>query len=201
MRFPILIVVATLIFLGFNVAKAKDGGKDGPRVYMPYAKSKDHMVVGVELPGYHMRYDIAQSANIFMVLLPDGFDDLDATPVYFSIDTFALGEFTVKETFENDITTLTKEDPGLKVVTKFDGKKLTKAGECYGAEFAHPKESKFPYEVFYFCKNKSAKYAILLSIGAKDKKSLSTHLPNFIKWANAPQIVTDYKVVEFPAKN
>lgn len=196
-----VIFVSVLLFLGGNVAHAKDGAKDGPRIYMPYAKSKDHMVVGVELPGYHMRYDIAQAANIFMVLLPDGFDDMDTTPVYFSIDTFALGNFTVKETFENDIKTLTKEDPGLKVVKKLDGKNLSKAGECYGAEFAHPEENTFPYEVFYFCKNKSEKYVILLSIGAKDKKSLSAHLPNFIKWANAPQIVTDYKVDEYPSNN
>ena len=201
MRSPILIFTVFLLLSGFNVSQAKDDDKDGPRIYMPYAKAKDHMVVGVELPGYHMRYDIAQSANIFMVLLPDGFDDMAATPVYFSIDTFSLGKSTVKETFENDIKTLTKEEPGLKVVNRYDGSKLSKAGECYGAEFAHPKESKFPYEVFYFCKNKSEKYAIMLSVGAKDKKSLSAHLPSFIKWANAPQIVTDYKVVEFPSKN
>lgn len=201
MRSLAFVFVLAMLFSAINVAQAKDADKEGPRVYMPYAKSKDHMVVGVELPGYHMRYDIAQSSNIFMVLLPDGFDDMDATPVYFSIDTFALGNFTVKETFENDIKTLTKENTGLKIINKFDGKKLSKAGECYGAEFAYPKERKFPHEVFYFCKNKSNKYAILLSIGAKDKKSLSNHLPNFIKWANAPQIVTDYKVIEIPGKN
>lgn len=198
MRSIVFALIFALLFLGNNTALAKDAEKKGPLVYMPYAKSKDHMVVGIELPGYHMRYDIAQSANVFMTLLPDGFDDMNTTPVYFSIDTFALGNFTVKETFENDIKTLTKENPGLKVINKFDGKKLPKAGECYGAEFAYPKERKFPFEVFYFCKNKSTKYAIMLSIGAKDRKSLNNHLPSFIKWANAPQIVTDYKVVELP---
>jgi hypothetical protein len=190
-----------MLFPTINFAQTKDANKEGSRIYMPYSKSKDHMVVGVEIPGYHMRYDIAQSFNIFMVLLPDGFDDMEKTPVYFSIDTFALDTFTVKETFENDIKTLSKDIKGLKVVEKFDGKKLSKAGECYGAEVEYPKDSKFPYEVFYFCKNNSNKYAILLSIGAKDKKSLNKHLPNFIKWANAPQIVTDYKIVEFPKKN
>lgn len=180
-------------------AAAKDAGNEGPRVYMPYARSRDHMVVGVEIPGYHMRYDIAQKANIFMILLPDGFDDMERTPVYFSIDTFALGNHTVKETFANDLAALAKENPGLKILGTFDGSKLPKAGECYGAEFRYRDSRPFPCEVFYFCRNSSRKYAIMLSIGARDKKSLQRHLPDFITWANGPQIVTDQKIVEFPA--
>jgi len=168
---------------------------------MPYSKAKDHMVVGIELPGYHMRYDIAQSSNIFMVLLPDGFDDMRKTPVYFSIDTLALYEFSVKETFDNDIEALTADINGLRVVHEFDGKTLHNAGECYGAELAYPRKGRpFPNEIFYICKNKSNMYAILLSIGARDRNSMEKHLPDFIKWANAPQVVTDYKVIEFPEK-
>ncbi len=202
MKSSSFLVLAFILFPAIIFAQDKDANKEGPRIYMPYSKAKDHMVVGVELPGYHMRYDIAQSSNIFMVLLPDGFDDMKKTPVYFSIDTLALYEFSVKETFENDIETLTKNINGLKVINKFDGKNISNAGECYGAELAYPeKKSLFPNEIFYICKNKSNQYAILLSIGAKDKKSLKNHLPNFIKWANAPQVVTDYKVIEFPEKN
>jgi hypothetical protein len=196
------VVFALILFPAIIFAQNKDANKEGPRIYMPYSKAKDHMVVGIELPGYHMRYDIAQSSNIFMVLLPDGFDDMVKTPVYFSIDTLALYEFSVKETFENDIEALTKNINSLRVVNKFDGKNLQNAGECYGAEVAYPgKDRLFPNEIFYICKNKSNKYAILLSIGAKDRKSLENHLPNFIKWANAPQVVTDYKVIELPEKN
>jgi hypothetical protein len=193
------VVFAFILFPAIIIAQDKDANKEGPRIYMPYSKARDHMVVGVELPGYHMRYDIAQSSNIFMVLLPNGFDDMRKTPIYFAIDTLALYEFSVKETFENDIETLTKKINGLRVVKKFDGKTLSKAGECYGAELAYSKKDRlFPKEIFYICQNKSNKYAIVLSIGAKDRKSLENHLADFIKWANAPQVVTDYKVVEFP---
>jgi hypothetical protein len=180
-------------------AADKDARKEGPRVYMPYSKAKDHMVVGVELPGYHMRYDIAQSSNIFMVLLPDGFDDMRKTPVYFAIDTLPLYELSVRELFESEIEALTGNISGLRVVKTFDGKDLSKAGQCHGAELAYPeKDRPFPSEIFYICQNKSNKYAIVLSLGAKDKKSLKKHRADFIRWANAPQVVTDYKVVEFP---
>jgi hypothetical protein len=196
-----LVLLALVLFPSIAFAKNKDAAKNELKVYMPYSKARDHMVVGVELPGYHMRYDIAKSSNIFMVLLPDGYDEMGKTPIYFSIDTLALHEFTVKETFDNDIEALSNNTAGLKVVKKFSGKRLDKAGECYGAELTYPaKDRRFSNEVFYICKNKSKTHAILLSIGAKDKKSLKKHLPNFIKWANAPQIVTDYKVIEFPAK-
>lgn len=196
-----LVVLALILFPAIIFAQDKDANKKELKVYMPYSKARDHMVVGIELPGYHMRYDIAKSSNIFMVLLPDGYDEMGKTPIYFSIDTLALHEFSVKETFDNDIEALTKNTAGLKVVKRFNGKKLKKAGECYGAQLAYPaKGRRFSSEVFYICKNKSKEYAILLSIGAKDKRSLKKHLPNFIKWANAPQIVTDYKVIEFPNK-
>ncbi len=199
MKLISFLVLALILFPAIVFAKSKDADKKELKVYMPYSKAKDHMVVGIELPGYHMRYDIAKSSNIFMVLLPDGFDDMGKTPIYFSIDTMAFYKFSVKETFENDIEALTKNIKGLKVVKKFNGKKLKKAGECYGAELAYPeKDRRFSNEIFYICKNKSKTYAILLSIGAKDKKSLKKHLPDFIKWANAPQVVTDYKVVEIP---
>jgi hypothetical protein len=193
MRAISLAMCVLVLFPSVVSAADKDAKKEGPRVYMPYSKAKDHMVVGVELPGYHMRYDIAQSSNIFMVLLPDGFDDVRKTTVYFAIDTLPLYELSVKELFEKDIEALTGNIGDLRVLRKFDGTDLSKAGECHGAELAYPeKDRPFP------SKNKSDEYAIVLSIGARDEKNLKKHRANFIRWANAPQVVTDYKVVEIP---
>lgn len=200
--FSILALTVIVIFSTLTFAQEENKTNEGPKVYMPYAKSKDHMVVGVEFPGYHMRYDLAQAANIFMVLLPDGFDDMQKTPVYFCIDTLSLSGYTAEETFEHDLKSLDEDNKGLKIVKRSDGQKLSKVGNCYGAEVVYPgKDRPFPFEVFYICKSRSDKYAILLSLGARDKNSLKEHLPNFLKWANAPQIVTDHKIIEFPGKD
>jgi hypothetical protein len=190
-----------LLLLPFSVVAQEKNKKEGPLMYMPYSKTKDHMVVGIEIHGYHMRYDIAQHSNIFMVLLPDGYKDMRDTPVYFAIDTTPLLNFTVKETFNNDIEALKKMEPGLNVIKTYDGSKTKKAGECYGAKLKHPMDGRpFPNEIFYVCKNKSNKYAIIISLGARNKEKLAEHYNNFIKWVNAPQMVTGYKVNEHPKK-
>jgi hypothetical protein len=181
-----------------SFACAADGKKPeaGPNIYLPYAKSRDHLVVGVDISGYHMRYDLAKRANIFMVLLPDNFKNLDDAPVYFSIDTFALSNYTIKQTLENDLKTMKRESPDLNVVKKMGGSLIPKAGECYGAELAYPEnERQFPYEIFYFCKSRSKKYSIMMSMGAKTKADLYQHLPNFLVWADAPQIVKDADII------
>ncbi len=196
------LVLTLALFSFFLTAGAAFGTPDkkpeaGPNVYMPYARSMDHMVIGVEIAGYHMRYDIAQEYDFFMVLLPNRYDDLDDAPVYFAINTFPFDGYTVKQTLENDLKALKKTSRNLKITRRMDGSLIPKAGKCYGAELAYPEnERQFPYEAFYFCKSRSKRYAIMMSLGAKTKNDLKKHMGNFLVWANAPQIVKDAKIVE-----
>ncbi len=174
----------------------KQMSKEQLKIYLPLAASNDHMVVGMEIPGYHMRYDLAQPRGIFMILLPNGFEWQD-TPVYFAINTFAFDGWTVKSTLHNDIKGIKEADPNLKIVRDDLGKELKSAGECYGAEVEYAKEEgrPFPYERFYFCNSRSKKYALFLSVSARSKKELDKRLNDFIFWADLPQIVVDEKIV------
>ena len=181
---------------GIASAQEKKKPEAGPNIYMPYARSRDHLVVGVEISGYHMRYDIAQEYDFFMALLPDKYNSLDDAPVYFAINTFPFDGYTVKQTLENDLKALKKSSKRLKITKRMDAEQIPKAGECYGAEVAYPEaERQFPYESFYFCKSRSKKYAIMMTLGAKTKKDLEKHMPSFLVWANAPQIVKDAKII------
>jgi len=186
------------LFIAGNAAGAEDRNMPaaGPNIYMPYAKSRDHFVVGVEIEGYHMRYDLAKKSNIFMVLLPDGFSSLEDTPIYFAINTFRFKGQTVNDAFKEDLASLKESAKNLHVVKEMAGDLIPKAGECHGAELAYPEdERQFPYEIYYVCKSRSKEYVIALSMGAKKQKDLNQHLSNFLFWANAPQIVKDGKVV------
>lgn len=194
----VLVLALISICMTGGVGSAQENKKPeaGPNIYMPYARSRDHMVVGVEIAGYHMRYDIAQKYDFFMALLPDKYNTLDDAPAYFAINTFSFAGYTVKQTLENDLKGIKEISKKLKVVKRMDGSLIPKAGECYGAELAYPEdERQFPYEVFYFCKSQSKHYAIMMTLGAKTKKDLKEHMPNFLVWANAPQIVKDAKIV------
>lgn len=195
-RVFVLAMVWICMAVGIASGQEKKKPDAGPNIYMPYARSKDHMVVGIEISGYHMRYDIAQEYDFFMALLPDKYKSLDDTPVYFAINTFPFDGYTVKQTLENDLKALKKTSKNLKI-KRMDGSLIPKAGECYGAELAYPEnERQFPYETFYFCKSQSKHYAIMMTLGAKTKNDLKKHMGNFLVWANAPQIVKDAKIVE-----
>ncbi len=167
-----------------------------PQCYLPYAASRDHMVTGCEVPGYHMRYDLAKVSGAFMILLPDGANSINNTPNYFSIQTLSLDGGTLQDLFNADVKNTLEDKPGTKVV-----KRLTyqlpgsSGGSCFGAVMEyHSKLAEFTNETFYICDTGSKKYAILLALGARTKKAMEAANPAFIKWMNVPQIVRDMKI-------
>jgi hypothetical protein len=182
------------------VAEEKMAGRDQElKIYMPYSSQNDHMVVGREIPGYQMRYDLAQESGIFMVLLPEGYTSLRKTPIYFAIDTLSLDGGSLKNLYEHDLQGIQKNEPGVKVLKRDLGTELTRAGTCLGAELRYPEDKReFSWERFFICKSRSKNYAIMMSLGARTGRDLEKHYRNFIEWADAPQIVTDHKVVKKP---
>ncbi len=196
---PVAILLLSLLAPPPVSLAGQDGRGEGdkPRVYMPYAASRDHMVVGIEIPGYHMRYDLAQGNGMFMILLPDGYDSLKGTPAYFAIDTLSLDGGSLQDLFENDLEGILRGEPGTKIVRRELGAKLTRAGTCLGAELAYPPDRRaFPRERFFICRSRSKRYAILLSVGARTRKDLEEHYPRFLEWAEAPQMVTDHTIAD-----
>ncbi len=181
-------------------AEEKTSGRDQElKVYMPYSTKNDHMVVGREIHGYRMRYDLAQESGIFMVLLPEGYTELSRTPVYFAIDTLSLDDGSLENLYKHDLQGVKKNEPGVKILRKDLGSELTRAGTCLGAELRYPEEKRaFPRERFFICKSRSRNYAIMMSLGARTGRDLEKHYRNFIEWADAPQIVTDHKIVKRP---
>ncbi len=201
-RWMAILSISSLVLMANAVALAEDRKptrNEELKIYMPYSANKDHMVVGREIPGYQMRYDLAQKSGIFMVLLPEGYNSLRATPAYFSIDTLSLDGGSLKNLYEHDLQGIQKNEPGVKISRRALGSELTRAGTCLGAELAYPEDKReFPWERFFICKSRSKKYAILMSMGARTEQDLSEHYREFISWADAPQIVTDHKVVMIP---
>jgi hypothetical protein len=182
-RVIVLAVLSLLLTVGVTFGRQKKP-EAGPNIYMPYARSMDHLVVGVEIAGYHMRYDIAQEYDFFMALLPDHYDSLDDAPIYFAINTFPFDGFTVKQTFENDLKALRKTSRGLRITKRMDGSD-PKSGECYGAELAYPEtEGSSRTRRFIFAKVR-VHYAIMMTID-QNEKDLKKQFFQFIVWANAP---------------
>jgi len=199
-----LAVVAMLIAslpaqTALPAGKAKVPDEKELRIYMPYSDNKDHMVIGREIRGYHMRYDLAQQSGIFMVLLPVGYESLARTPVYFAIDTLSLDGGSLENLYNNDLQGIVKGEPGTRIVRRDLGSDLSQAGTCLGAELRYPEERRaFPWERFFICKSRSKRYAIMMSLGARTEKDLTKHYRAFVTWADAPQVVSDQRVVTRP---
>jgi len=104
----ILPLVTSLVALGAPKQKLE--------CYLPYASSKDHIVSGCEIDGYHLRYDIAKDAGIFMAVLPNGFRGLEDTPTFFAINTLSFDGNSLKKLFENDQKGMLTDNPKTKVV-------------------------------------------------------------------------------------
>ena len=166
------------------------------KCYSPYSSSKDHMITGCEIPGYRMHSDIAQQAGILMVLLPEGFSDLDKAPVFFMVNTLELGDGDVQSLFTADLKTMLADKPKIKVTDHTVSEKPKKMGTCVGARLKLPAGEHFPYELYYICKNKSSKYAIQIGLQARTEDLLRKHKSRFLKWADIPQLVVDAKVID-----
>ena len=166
---------------------------------MPYSANKDHMVIGTEIHGYRMRYDLAQQNGIFMVLLPDGYESMAKTPVYFAIDTLSLDGGSLENLYTHDLQGILKGEPATRIMQRDLGSELSRAGTCLGAELMYPEDRRaFPWELVYICKSRSKRYAIMLSLGARAERELRKHYPEFVKWADAPQVVTDQRIAIWP---
>lgn len=183
-------------------------GETGKECYFSIAASNDHIVSGCDISGYHLRYDLAKSMKVFMVVLPDRADGFEKADVYFVLDTFSLKGHSVEELFEHDWKGTAKKLPGIKVVKRLthtlnlNGKK----GECYGQTILYPngysnfyqgKQKHFRYETYYFCWAGNKDYALFASLEAVSLKALEKATPAFLKWLDLPQMVMAYD----PAKD
>ncbi len=200
-------VLCCLIAL-FSVPVLAEEGKPSRELtcYMPTSVRNDHMVMGCEIPGYHMRYDLAQAVNIFMVLLPDGKDDIEQVSAYFALDTLPYDEGEpLNKFFDADLKGVLSKRPAVKVVkrlthTLHSGKN---EGACVGAVLLYPrdqgnllqgKRTKFPYEAYFFCEAGSAHYLLYASVEAVSEKALDAAMPAFLKWLDVPQRVADVDI-------
>lgn len=183
------------------VARAKPA-RSGMSCYMPEAASMDHLVMGCPVPGYHMRYDLAQKLNIFMVLLPDGVKSLDDAPRYFALDTLPFRGASPQALLDADFKGVLAQRPGTRVL-----KKLTHAlpgkrgGQCAGLTLAYPKEqADFPYETYFICNAGSEHYALLLSLNTRSRTEMAAAMPDFMKWMDEPQSVVDARIYDMTGK-
>lgn len=171
----------------------------GPACYMPYSSRHDHLVMGCEIPGYRMHYDIAQAWKIFMILLPENVNSIDQSPAYFAMNTLDFHGFPLRELFDADLKGVEKSRPGTRVV-----KKLTHtlpvegSGNCLGMTLLYPEDkARFPYETYFICEAGSKHYALLLSLSAVSQKDMDAALPAFLKWMDL-QTVRDFEIKEMP---
>lgn len=192
-------VFFTLIVTFFLFTPNQAISKKENKCYMPYSANKDHIVTGCDIDGFHMRYDIAKQAGIFMVILPDGYDQLPDSPVFFTADTLSLENKTLKNLFDADLKNILEKKSNIQLITKKLKPKPKKMGNCLGGELILT-GSPFPYERYFICKNDSKKYAIQIQIQAKTKDDLLKYFPFFLKWADVPQFVKDFTVVEKSTK-
>lgn len=201
-RFALPLMFASLLHgNAFAEPKTSEDAKNGDLTcYMPYSVRHDHMVMGCEIQGYHMRYDLAQQWHIFMVLLPNGVNSIEKAGTYFSIDTFDLNGGSMKQLFEADIKGIQAKRPGTKLVKQLAHKlPLGERGECVGAEIEYSKKlTAFPNEIYFMCDGGSGKYAIMLSLGARTQKQLVEAEPLFLKWMDVPQVIRDMKITTVP---
>ncbi len=197
------VLVCFIVLFSASVLAEEEKSPAKPACYMPTSVRHDHMVMGCEIPGYHMRYDMAQAVHIFMVLLPDGKDDLEQVPAYFALDTLPHDEgMPLDQFFDADLKGVLSKRPALKVVkrlthTLHSGKN---EGACVGAILLYPKgegnllqgkRTKFPYEAYFFCEAGSSHYLLLAAMEAVSKKELDDAMPAFLKWLDVPQRIAD----------
>ena len=199
---PVLVAVLVVSLSALAVLTAgevKAPQSEELRIYMPYSANKDHMVIGTEIHGYNMRYDLARQNGIFMVLLPNGYESMAKTPVYFAIDTLSLDGGSLENLYAHDLQGIVKGEPDTRILRRNLGSELSRAGTCFGAELMYREDRRaFPWERFFICKSRSKRYAIMLSLGARTERELRKHYPAFVKWADAPQVVTDHRIAIWP---
>jgi hypothetical protein len=175
----------------------------GTTCYMPYAASRDHLVLGCEIPGYRMRYDLAQQLDLFMVLLPDGADTFRQARFYFSEDTLPMDGHSPQAILEADFKNVLAKRPGTHLVKKLTHTlPIRDGGKCTGLSLAYPKKvASFPYETYFICDGGSRHYALLLSLSARSSKAMDAAMPDFIRWADVPQEVRDFRIYDFTGNN
>lgn len=171
----------------------------GTTCYMPYATSHDHLILGCEILGYRMRYDLAQRLGIFMVLLPDGANTFGQAQLYFSEDTLPLDGDSPQAILDADFKTVLAKRPGTRLVKKLTHTLPIKdGGKCTGLSVAYPKKvASFPYETYFICDGGSRHYALLLSLSAKSSEAMDAAMPDFLKWMDVPQEVRDFRIYDF----
>jgi hypothetical protein len=203
MRLFVLVALALLLIASFcfSADLGTDNRKKGSdlKCYLPYSVKKDHMVAGCEVSGYHIRYDLAQEAGAFMILLPNGARSLGEASTYFSIQTFPFDGRSLKQILEVDVKEILDNNPGTKIVKNLAHKQpsSTGGGICVGTELAYPAQSAaFPSEAFYMCDTGSNTYAIMLSLGGRNRKAMLEAYPTFMKWVDVPQTVKDADIVD-----
>ena len=201
MKHLVILVFISLINVSCSLSEESDISAkktdSGLNCYLPYSVKRDHTVAGCEVPGYHMRYDIAKKGKIFMILLPDGADSVKNSATYFSIDTFSLEGGSLQQLFDADIKAMVNDRPGTKIIKNLTYQLPVKdSGACLGAELAYP-SAEFPHEIFFMCDTGSKNYAIMLSLGARTKKALAEAHPIFLKWLEVPQMVKDVTIHVF----
>jgi len=192
------ILLTAPIYLSAQLGSQAEEKEPGLKCYLPYSVKKDHMVMGCEVSGYHMRYDLAQKIGVFMILLPDDANSIEEAVTYFSIQTFAFDGKSLKELLDADVKDILQRRPGTNVVKNLAHKiPLAAGGNCIGAELAFPKQSSaFPSESFYFCDAGSKNYAVMFSLGARSKEAMDGAYPSFMKWIDVPHRIKDATILE-----
>ncbi len=171
----------------------------GPVCYMPYSARHDHLVMGCEIPGYRMHYDIAQTWKMFMILLPENVDALEQSPLYFGADTLDFDGLSLQGLFDADLKGIEENRPGTRAVNKLTHTlPVEGSGNCLGMSLLYPKDkARFPYETYFICAAGSKRYALMLSLSAKSQKDMDAALPAFLKWMDL-QTVRDFNIKVVP---
>jgi hypothetical protein len=197
------VVLASLLIASvcFSADISSENGKKGAdlKCYLPYSVKKDHMVAGCEVSGYHVRYDLAQENGAFMILLPNSAHSLKEASTYFSIQTFPFDGRSLKQILDVDVREILDNNPGTKIVKNLAHKQpsATGGGTYVGTELAYPAQSAaFPSESFYMCDTGSNTYAIMLSLGGRNRKVMLEAYPTFMKWVDVPQMVKDADILD-----
>jgi hypothetical protein len=183
-----------LVFLGVLLASAPLRAEEEPgqQSYMPISATGDHMLIGREIPGYKMRYDLAKQAGYSMVLLPQSSTSFETTAIYFAAATLPRKEGSLKDFVAVDMKAIMDYRIGTKVVRSAQRDLPHGAGACEGAQMAYPPETTaFAHELFFLCDAGSEKHALLLSLNAKTPDALSAAEPDFYRWMDVPQRVED----------
>jgi hypothetical protein len=167
------------------------------KCYLPYSVKKDHMVMGCEVAGYNMRYDLAQKSGVFMILLPNGANSIKEASTYFSVQTVSFEGRSLQQLIDADIKGILTEKPGTEVIKNLSHSFPSHYSACLGVELAYPAASAaFPNESFYLCDTGSKYYAIVLSLGGRSKNAMDEAYPTFLNWMDIPHMVKDAKITD-----